>query len=81
MTCIRLPGCTPNAPDGFLCVGGDDYEYGGWLFEIHSYFGPLLLNRNTGEIRDNPPAAFWRAWEEFDKLTDKERERYRKTNR
>ncbi len=78
MTCIRLPSGDPDVPDGFLCLGGPVYEYGGWLFEIHSYCGPHPLNRRTLEPRVNIPAEFWQAWEEFEKLPDEEREKYRK---
>ena len=78
MTCLRIPSGDPNVPDGFLCTGGPVYEYGGWLFEIHSYIGPYPLNRRTLDPRVNIPADFWKMWYGgFDTMTEEEREKYR----
>ena len=57
-------------------LSGPVYEYGGWLFEVHYYCGPMLLNRRTGEERVSVPAAFWKAWEAFEQLSDSEKARY-----
>lgn len=52
----------------FLTVGGPDLEITWrsktWLFEMHHYCGPVLINRRTGQpLNTEPPKAFWSAFE------------------
>jgi len=47
----------------------------GYFFEWHKYVGPCPL-RKDGEVRENIPAGFWDAIDEFSKLSDKEKEKY-----
>lgn len=37
------------------------------LFELHNYFGPIPLNKRTGESISRIPKAFWDAWELWDR--------------
>jgi hypothetical protein len=61
---------------GWICFGGETYDYKGHLFELHSYFGPVPLNRNTWQGKLHIPKRFWVAWEEFEKLSPEEQKRF-----
>lgn len=61
---------------GFLCWH-PEYEFEGFLFEWHSYLGPMLVNRRTGEIRDSVDAGWYDAMDRFRELSEKEKETYR----
>ena len=53
------------------------YDFDGYLFEIHSYFGPIPLRRDNHDPRVNIPARFWDAWERFEKLSPAERDDFK----
>jgi hypothetical protein len=67
MPCVRIP-------NGIMCLGGPTYDFAGYVFEVHSYFGPMLLNRSTHEVRKHVPEGFWAAWDRFEKLSENEKE-------
>ena len=69
MPCIKLK-------DGFLCVSGSTYQYGGFTFEWHSYFGPIKLKKD-GDPAERQGRKFFTAAERWRKLPKKEREKYR----
>lgn len=52
------------------------YFYHGWKFEIHSYSGPCPLKAND-EPYTNIPSKFWNIWENFDRLTKQEKDKYK----
>lgn len=61
---------------GYVC-GPRLYQFEGWYFEVHSYCGPVPLNKD-GEIRQTPPGRkFWQMWERFSALPPDEQARYR----
>ncbi len=68
--------CVDGKPVGVICGFHPVYDYAGFLFEMHRYHGPISLRRDH-EPRERIPVGFWGAWEEFDKLTSDEKERYR----
>ena len=74
MTCLRLKSNKPGVPDGFVCVH-PVYKYDGYLFEVHSYCGPMPLRKDL-EPRMNVPAGFWDMWERFKVLSDEEKAKY-----
>jgi hypothetical protein len=57
---------------GYFC-GPSVYEWGGFEFEVHSYFGPWP-HRKDGELRKNIPKGFWDMWERFDGLPLEEKD-------
>ena len=63
--------------EGFDCPSSSNYDYKGYLFEWHSYFGPLHLRRSDFAIRINQSNKFFEAVERWQKLTKKKRETYR----
>ena len=73
MTCLRLK--SEGVPDGFVCFH-PIYEYDGYLFEVHSEFGPWALRRKYLEIRTYMPSGFWGMWDRFNELSDEEKETY-----
>lgn len=63
-----------HAASGFLCLGGNIYEFGGWRFEWHSYGGPWPLYANSDEPVDLEnkwldKLGFWRTIDRFLTLT------------
>ncbi len=62
---------------GFICGFHPGYDFGGFLFEVHSYFGPIPLRRDTHDPRVTIPKGFWTMWEVFEKLPEPEREKWR----
>ena len=62
--------------DGTICLRGPVYDFGGYLFEVHHYFGPMPMRRDNRELRVTIPRGFWKAWERFEKLSAEEREKY-----
>lgn len=62
---------------GFVCGFHPVYDFRGFLFEVHNYFGPVPLRRDNHSARVTIPSGFWRAWEAFEKLSAEEREKYR----
>ena len=69
MPCVRFG-------DTVVCGFHPQYEYGGYLFEVHPYCGPTPLNRRTGDPRATIPARFWSTWDEFGKLSPEEQRQY-----
>ncbi len=61
---------------GFMCGFEPEYEFGGYLFEVHHYFGPVLLRRNTHDARVTIPNGFWKIWKRLEKLSEDERKQY-----
>ena len=59
-----------------ICGPSGVYRYGGFYFEVHDYFGPSVLKKNGDPINRNPPAAFWKVWETFDKLSQADKDLY-----
>lgn len=68
--CLRLKSDKPGVPDGFVCGFHPIYEYGGFLFEVHRYHGPMPLRRSDLDPRKNTPKGFWDMWERFKVLSD-----------
>ncbi len=60
-----------------ICTGGPLYDFGGHLFEMHSYFGPIPLRRDNHDPKAKIPADFWLAWERFEKLSKQEQDKFR----
>ena len=56
MPCVRVE-------HGFIC-GPKLYEYKGYAFEWHSYFGPAPLKKN-GEVSLRIPKGFWDMIDDF----------------
>ena len=52
------------------------YRYKGYYFEWHRYGGPSPLKKN-GDVRLNYPKGFWDMIEEFVKLSEEDKEKYR----
>ncbi len=77
MACVPLVNRKTNRIVGFMCGFHPAYEFGGFLFEIHSYCGPTPLRRDNHDPRVNIPKGFWQAWEAFEKLSGPEREKWR----
>lgn len=55
------------------------YEYQGWRFEVHGYFGPWPIRRDNDEPfkRVGEKSKFWEVWSEFDNLPDAEQRKHR----
>ena len=68
MPCIKLN-------DGFICISGV-YLFEGFKFVIYSYFGPIRLNKKTGDPLKLQSAVFFEAVERWQALPKKEREKY-----
>ena len=67
MPCIKIK-------DGFVCVN-NVYEYGGFLFEVHSYCGPHPLRKKDMKPYRKLPGEkhkFWKVFYEWDKLSKAE---------
>lgn len=78
MPCIPLVNSRRrNQVVGFVCGFHPVYEFGGFLFEIHNYFGPCPLRRDNHSPRVRIPAGFWTIWGRFEKLSEIERETFR----
>ena len=61
---------------GVICGFEPVYRFRGFLFELHSYHGPIPLRRDNLEPRLTIPRGFWDAWEEFRLLLEGDRCRY-----
>lgn len=64
---------------GHINLGGNVYDYGGFIFEVHHYCGPHPLNKKTQEPYKNVPGEkhrFWKVWDSFFDLSDKEKEKF-----
>ena len=59
-----------------IICSSNGYKFKGFYFEWHSYFGPSAL-RKDGEISKRIPSGFWDMIDEFQLLSDKEKEKYR----
>ncbi|MEA3224851.1 MAG: hypothetical protein U9Q07_02790 [Planctomycetota bacterium] len=70
MVCLRIPNVNKRLPGGFVCGFHPVYEFGGYLFEVHSYHGPTPLRRKDHEPRMNVPKGFWGMWAVFEKFSD-----------
>ena len=57
--------------DGIMTIP-NIYQYKGFIFEFHSYLGPVKVKKNF-----DPASAmgrkFWKAFAEWDKLTKEEK--------
>ena len=62
---------------GFLCWH-PEYDFEGFLFEWHSYCGPMQINRRNGEVRVTVDRGFYDAMDRFRELSEKEQETYRR---
>jgi len=64
--------------DGTVAIfcGPKLYKFNDWFFEWHSYCGPCPLKKN-GETRKRAGRKFWKVVDEFQKLSDKQKEEYR----
>lgn len=56
--------------------GGPFYRYGGYYFEVHPYLGPVPLNPDGDPTNKNPPRGFWKMWDQFDKLSQSDKDLY-----
>lgn len=59
----------------FVC-GPHIYEFGGWLFETHSYCGPWPLKKNF-EPKQQAGRKFYKMFDRFYALSADEKEKYR----
>lgn len=58
---------------GVVCGFHPMYDFGGFLFEVHSYFGPHPLSRKDRSTPlTNIPDSFWQMWERWEKVKNKE---------
>ena len=48
------------------------YQFKGFLFEFHSRFGPVKVNKNY-DPASRMGRKFWKAFAEWDKLTPEEK--------
>lgn len=69
MSCIRFAG-------GFVTVA-DIYSFEGFLFQWHDYLGPTPVHKRTFDLRKTVPGGFWDMITRWQKLSKKEREKYR----
>lgn len=60
---------------GFIC-GPRLYEFDGWFFEDHASSGPWPLKKD-GDLRSRAGNVFYTMYENFSKLTPKEKLKYR----
>jgi len=70
MPCYRL------GDGGFVCGFEPEYEFEGYLFEVHPYHGPCPLRRKDHEPRLNVPKGFYDAWDRFKALSVEEQRNY-----
>ena len=60
-----------NKVNGIMTLA-NIYQYKGFIFEFHSYLGPVKIKKNF-----DPASAmgrkFWKAFSEWDKLTKEEK--------
>ena len=61
--------------NGFIC-GPPIYKYSGWLFEFGKHTGPWPLTKKY-DLRKRAGRRFYKIWEEWHSLGEKEREKYR----
>jgi hypothetical protein len=54
------------------------YEFEGYLFEEHRWFGFMALNKRDWSIRKSTPTGFWKMIARFEKLSKKEKKKYEK---
>ena len=66
-----------NGRPAFVCIGGDVYEFEGYRFELHSYFGPINIHKKTDSPLVNQTQEFYEAAERWQSLPAEERETYR----
>ena len=64
MPCYRVD-------NGFVCCPRI-YEWRGWIFEVHSYFGPWPLKKDLCP-RKCAGRKFWAMWERWKHVPNKER--------
>ena len=67
MPCLKI--------DNAIICYNNVYRYKGYYFEWHNYFGTYPLKKN-GDVRQNIPKGFWDMVEDFQKLKDKEKQKY-----
>jgi len=60
---------------GWIC-GPKIYEYKNWMFEESYMSGPWPLKKD-GEPRKRAGKKFWDVWTQFNKLTDKQKRKYK----
>ena len=60
---------------GVMCLGGNDYEFEGWTFEVHRYFGPWPTKKN-GDPREFAGRKFWKMWNRFHALTPEQQKQH-----
>lgn len=75
MPCVPLTDRN-NKIVGFVCGFHPVYEFEGYLFEVHNYFGPMPLRRDNHEPRVTTPRGFWEAWDRFNALVTEEKQTY-----
>lgn len=77
MPCNTIIDTATGETVGILCTGGPVYKtlYKGreYLFELHSYLGPMPVTKKDHEPRSTIPAGFWGMWEIFEKLSDNDK--------
>jgi len=63
--------------DGTVAIfcGPKLYKFNDWFFEWHSYCGPWPLTKD-GETRKRAGRIFWKVIDEFQKLSEKQKEKY-----
>lgn len=59
---------------GYIC-GPKVYKYKDCVFEFHSYMGPCPLTKK-GDPFKRIPNKFWKLWDEFDSLSEEEKDKY-----
>jgi hypothetical protein len=57
--------------DGIMTVP-NIYQYKGFIFEFHSYLGPVKVKKNW-DVASAMGRKFWKAFAEWDKLTKEEK--------
>ena len=73
MPCIALG----DKQHTILCIGGDVYEYEGYRFELHRYFGAVRVSKITGDPVAGQSNAFFAAVERWQALPESDRQKCR----
>jgi hypothetical protein len=60
-----------NRVNGIMTLA-NIYQFKGFLFEFHSRFGPVKVNKNF-DPASRMGRKFWKAFAEWDKLTPEEK--------
>jgi len=72
---VAMP-CYSLGNGGFICGFEPEYEFEGYLFEVHHYHGPCSLRRKDHDPRVTIPKGFYDAYDRFKALSQEEQQAY-----